>query len=301
MLAGALTAGATAYPARPAVTPAADQALWGVTVDDISHLGRVTTALASLPEPATARVYFDVREPASYYAAAVRGIGRVSTVMGELLDSSDEKTIPVAAFAARVASYLRVLRGQVAIWEIGNEVNGNWVGSYRSVAAKLTTAYDLVTAAGGRTALTLYANNFGPAHCGDGMSELTPAQFTRDYVPARVADGLRYVFLSYYPAACGGREPSAAELASVLRQLHGLYPRAALGIGETGMPKPASLASRRRACQIMRWAYSLNPRLRYYVGGYFWWNAAEDALQPRALLRTALTAAFLAERRALTA
>ena len=46
------------------------------------------------------------------------------------------------------------------------------------------------------------------------------------------------------------------------------------------------------ATQIMRWAYALNPRLSYYIGGYFWWYAAEDALHPGALLRTALQAAF---------
>ena len=38
-----------------------------------------------------------------------------------------------------------------------------------------------------------------------------------------------------------------------------------------------------------------NPRLSYYIGGYFWWYAAEDALHPGALLRTALQAAFRSE------
>jgi hypothetical protein len=219
--------------------------------------------------------------------------------MGELLDSSDEKAITVTAFAGRVSSYLRVLGGRVAIWEVGNEVNGNWTGSYPVVAAKLVTAYQHVTAAGGKTALTLYANTFGPGHCGDGAAELTPVQFTKRYVPARVAHGLSYVFLSYYPANCGGRQPSAARLARSLRRLHARYPGATLGIGETGTPEPATPAALPAARRVMRWAYSLNPRLPYYAGGYFWWYAAEDALRPRAPLRTALAAAFRAESRAL--
>src|SRR5262249_47801345 len=159
--------------------------------------------------------------------------------------------------------------------------------------------YDQVTAAGGRTALTLYANSFGPGHCGDGAAELTPFSFTRRYVPARVARGLSYVFLSYYPANCGGALPSAARLAPAPRRPHRLYPGAVLGIGETGMPLPATPASLPTARRIMRWAYSLNPRLPYYAGGYFWWYAAEDALRPHALLRSDLAAAFRGETRAL--
>jgi hypothetical protein len=286
-------------PARAGASAAGPAPLFGVTVDGIGHLGSTVAALAGLPERPTTRVYFDVREPARHYAAAVRRIGRVSTVMGELLDSSDEKAISVAAFQARVESYLHTLGPDVGIWEIGNEVNGNWTGPYPTVAAKLTEAYDAVTAAGGTTALTLYANNFGPNHCGDGQAELTPAQFSERYVPARVARGLSYVFLSYYPTQCGGREPSPAQLRGALRQLHGIYPRARLGFGEVGLPNPVTKASLGKARQIMRWAYALNPGLSYYAGGYFWWYAAEDALRPGALLATALRAAFRAEASAL--
>jgi hypothetical protein len=215
--------------------------------------------------------------------------------MGELLDSSDEKAISVTGFRARVESYLHALGRRVSIWEIGNEVNGNWTGPYPAVAAKLTEAYHEVAAAGGATALTLYANDFGPDHCGDGQAELTPVQFSHRYVPAGVARGLRYVFLSYYPTQCGGREPSPARLRQALRQLHAIYPAAELGFGEVGLPNPVTGASLAKARQIMRWAYSLNPGLPYYAGGYFWWYAAEDALHPGAPLRTALWAAFRSE------
>ena len=75
--------------------------LFGVTVDDIGHLGRTVSALAALPEKETTRVYFDVRQPARYYATAVRRISREGAVIGELLDSSDEKAITVAGFQAR--------------------------------------------------------------------------------------------------------------------------------------------------------------------------------------------------------
>jgi hypothetical protein len=289
VLAGAASLATIAAPTAGArnATP-----LWGVTVDRISHLQDLTNSLAALPAPPTTRVYFDVHEPAAYYAQAVTAIAGVSAVMGELLDSSDEKHISVAAFQARTEAYVHTLAGQVSIWEIGNEVNGNWTGRYADVAAKLAEAYDDVSAAGGRTALTLYANDFGPDNCGDGPAELTPTQFTQQYVPARVASGLSYVLLSYYPTQCGGREPTSAELASYLRQLHALYPNAAIGFGEVGLPRRATRTSQASAEQIMSWAYSLAPSLPYYVGGYFWWYGAEDALRPQARLREALASAF---------
>lgn len=258
-------------------------------------------ALAALPERPTARVYFDVGEPASYYAAPVAEISRVASVMGELLDSSDEKRIGVAAFQERVESYIAALGSSVGIWEIGNEVNGNWTGSYADVAAKLTEAYEDVAAAGGRTALTLYANSFGPEHCGDGESELTPVQFTNSYVPSRVAKGLDYVFLSYYPTQCGGIEPSSAQVAEAMVALHALYPNAALGFGEVGLPHRAARRTLAQAEQIMSWAYSLAPGVPYYVGGYFWWYAVQDALSPRAPLAGSLRESFAAESAALAA
>lgn len=274
--------------------------LFGVTFDRISGLNGLLAGLRALPRRPTVRVYFDVREPASHYATAVARIAKVGGVMGELLDSSDERSISVAGVRARARSYLRTLGRHVAIWEVGNEVNGSWTGSYRVVSRKLVAAYDIVAAAGGRTALTLYANDFGPDHCGDGRSELTPLQFVRRWVPARIAQGLDYVLLSYYPTECGGREPSARTVAAHLRRLRAVFPKAQLGFGEVGLPHPVTHATRARAKQIMRWAYSLDPGLPYYVGGYFWWYAAEDALRPGAPLAAALRSAFRDEARALS-
>ena len=140
---------------------------------------------------------------------------------------------------------------------------------------------------------------FGPDNCGDGPEELTPVQFSQQYVPSEVADGLSYVLLSYYPTECHRREPASEEVASYMQQLHALFPNAALGFGEVGLPRPAKRATREKAEQIMRWAYSLDPGLPYYIGGYFWWYGAEDALRPGSLLHDALGAAFEEEAEAL--
>lgn len=283
----------------PVATPvrAVPDPLHGVTVDDVSDLSAEVAAAGQLPDMPTTRIYFDVREPASYYAPAVAALRPVSYLMGELLDSSDARHIGVGAYAKRVDSYLATLGSDVDIWEIGNEVNGNWTGRYPNDEAKLTRAYDEVSAAGGRTALTLYEN----VGCGDGPGELDPLTFSTRYVPAEVRDGLDYVFLSYYEDECNGIRPSAASWTTTFEQLHSLYPDAQLGFGEIGMAQPVTAATLGTARSLMAYYYGLQIPLPYYVGGYFWWYYAEDCLPaPSAPLWSALTSAFGSESAALS-
>ena len=270
--------------------------LSGVTADDVSSLSLLVSSARHLARVPVTRLYLDAGLGPSAYAAAVRALRPVSYLMGELLDSSDEASVPAAAYARRVSAYLAAFGSQVDIWEVGNEVNGNWTGPYPVVAAKLTAAYRLVAARHLRSALTLYYN----VGCGDGPGELDPLAFSRRYVPASVRDGLGYVFLSYYEDQCGGRRPSAAAWTSYFKALHALYPGARLGFGEVGMAAPAAAATTAAAAALIRYYYGLPVRLPYYAGGYFWWYYAEDCLPyaTRPLWR-AVNAGFTAEARAL--
>jgi len=254
---------------RPLPSP-----LFGVTVDSVSDLGDIVAGAEALPDEPTTRIYFDVRKPASYYAAAVRALQPVSYVMGELLDSSDSRRIGVAAYNKRVRSYLAAFGDEVDVWEIGNEVNGDWTGRYPKVEAKLTDAYNDVAVAGGRSALTLYYD----VGCGDGPRELDPLAFSRQYVPASVRSGLSYVLLSYYEDECNGIRPSAATWTAYFEQLHTLYPDAQVGFGEIGMAEPATGATLAAARSLMGYYYGLQIPLPYYAGGYFWWYYDEDCL-----------------------
>lgn len=273
--------------------------MFGVTVDGVGSIEAVVSAEKELPERPTTRVYFDVSEPAGYYAAAVSDLDAVSGVMGELLDSSDATKISVSDYQARVEQYLTTLGSTVDIWEIGNEVNGNWTGSYSEGSAKVIEAYDDVAATGAATALTLYANEYGPDHCGDGRSELTPVRYSERYVPLAVRRGLSYVFESYYPTECQNTYPTDAQVAAEMRRLRALYPTARLGFGEVGLPRPARRATLDSAEKVMAWAYALDPKVPGYVGGYFWWYALEDAFTGKELLAPSLTAAFEDEAAAL--
>jgi hypothetical protein len=274
--------------------------LYGVTIDSIAGISSVVSAERAWAQRPTTRVYFSASEPASYYKAAVSQLSAVSQVMGELLDSSDATRVSTVAYQSRVESYLATLGSAVGIWEIGNEVNGNWTGPYATGAAKLTEAYRDVAARGAKTALTLYANEYGPDHCGDGTSELTPVQYSQEYVPASVRAGVTYVFESYYPTQCGSIFPTAVQVAGEMAQLHRLYPDALVGFGEVGLPHPASGRTLAAAEKVMTWAYHLDPDLSYYVGGYFWWYGHQDVFSGKRLLAGSLVNAFRAEAAALS-
>jgi hypothetical protein len=291
---GAVHAATAAAPSRP--PRPLPRVLYGVTADDVSALPALVASSRHLSHAPTTRLYLDVRQPPRAYAKAVKALHPVSYLMGELLDSSDETAISTPAYGRRVEAYLKAFGSQVDIWEIGNEVNGNWTGPYPVVAAKLETAYRLAAARHQRTALTLYYN----VGCGDGPAELDPLAFSRRYIHPFVRNGLSYVFLSYYEDQCGGARPSAATWTRYFTRLHALFPRARLGFGEVGLGAPATARTTSAAKALIRRYYGLPIRLPYYAGGYFWWYYAEDCLPyAKKPLWRALNAGFALEARAL--
>ncbi len=161
------------------------------------------------------------------------------------------------------------------IWEIGNEVNGNWQGAYTDVATKVIDAYNQVKTLGkGKTALTLYYN----INCGDGPGEPDPIAFTNKYIPATMRNGLDYVLLSYYEANCNNIRPTAATWTAYFEKLHALYPNALLGFGEVGLPNAVTGSTLTSAEGLLKYYYGLTIPLSYYIGGYFWWCYTEDML-----------------------
>jgi hypothetical protein len=263
------TVGAVAVTATP-------RQVVGVTVDSTSHLGRTLRSLERLDRPVWTRLVLDINpaHPAAVgpYPAAARRLSEVSTVMGELADSSELKRITSRQLARRTSAALKAMRGAVSMWEIGNEVNGSWTGKPSAVARKVRRTYHVVNSAGQPTALTLYENH----GCGDGRRELSPAAWARAHVSASVRAGLDEVLLSYYEAQCRGIRPTAAQWAERFGTLHRLFPNAKLGFGEVGMPHPATRATRSSARSIVRHYYRLRLSAADYVGGDFYWYYVED-------------------------
>jgi hypothetical protein len=102
--------------------------IYGVTLDDVSNPSSTITSLSRLVRLPTARIVFDTGETPSYYAQPIQHFRPISYIMGELIDSSYMKHYKtVSAVQSWTNSYVNTLGSQVDIWEIGNEINGNWL------------------------------------------------------------------------------------------------------------------------------------------------------------------------------
>jgi hypothetical protein len=248
--------------------------LWGVTLDDVSQPAPIVASLGALPTKPIARVVFDQGTSPADYAGAITALHPHSYLMGELVDSSDATAYTVAAYRQKAVDFVNAFGDQVDLWEIGNEVNGEWLGPTSQTVAKITAAYQVVTAAGGRTALTLYYN----PNC---WSKASNEMFTwaQANIPAAIKAGLDYVFISYYPEDCNNYWPSQAGWQSVFDQLHRIFPTARLGFGESGNSNDRDTVAEKVA--LLHRYYQLQIHGDRYVGGYFWWYYVEDALPHR--------------------
>jgi predicted DNA-binding protein YlxM (UPF0122 family) len=236
--------------------------LYGVTLDAVDHLVDILAALRSLSRIPTTRVVFDEFVAPSDYLDAVSQIYNVSYVMGEILDSAYVKQYAVKDYLQRTNDYLDALGPKVDIWEVGNEINGEWLGTTADVVAKMQGAYDQVKQRGARAALTLYYN---PDCWSNQANEMFA--WAQAHVPTYMKEGLDYVFISYYEDDCNGLQP---DWTSVFQQLATMFPNSKLGFGENG-----TATTSLKAAYIQRY-YSLHLPLRQYIGGHFWWYGKED-------------------------
>jgi hypothetical protein len=258
--------------AQPRAIPAP---VLGVTLDDVSDLPAILSSLARLPRKPTVRVVFDAGVPAARYKDAVRTLHAKAFVMGELLDSSAMKSVGLEDYRSRAGEYLSALGADVDVWEVGNELNGEWLGA--DAESKAAAAFDAVKAAGGRTALTLFYNE----GCWE-KPENEMFRWTAERVPRRLRDGVDYALLSWYEDECHGLRP---DWTKVFARLGALFPRAGLGFGEIGTKKESGKAA------MIRRFYGMRPPSPRFVGGYFWWFFKEDMVPEDAPLLKDISAA----------
>jgi hypothetical protein len=236
--------------------------VWGVTLDAVDQLDDVVASLQRLSHRPTARIVFDEFVPASDYVDAATRIHAVADVMGEILDSQYVDQYSVTDYRARAVEYLGALGDVVDIWEVGNEINGEWLGTTTDVVGKMSAAYEEVTTRGKRTALTLYYNQ-------DCWEQADHEVFTwaAANVPAAMKQGLDYVFFSYYEDDCNDLQP---DWPTQFAHLATMFPSSRLGFGECGTADTAAKSS-----YVTRY-YTMSIAEPRYVGGYFWWYYAED-------------------------
>ena len=238
--------------------------VWGLTLDAVNNLSAIVTSLQNLNKKPTTRIVFDEFVPATDYVTAVTQIHNVSFIMGELLDSYYMNKYSLSQYAARTNEYLNLLGSKVDIWEVGNEVNGEWLGTTPDVIAKIDTAYSIIKAQNKKTELTLYYNQDCWSNSNNEMF-----RWVNKNLSSKLRNGLDYVLVSYYEDDCNGLQPNWQK---VFDSLHVLFPNSKLGIGECG-----TKTSGNKAAFISRY-YKMNITTPNYVGGYFWWYFKQDCV-----------------------
>jgi hypothetical protein len=244
--------------------------LWGVTTDDpTASTASQADALKSLPLRTMVRLVYDPpsggHPTAADYAPSTSALAAVATVMGLPLDSSAMAATNLAGVQARITEYLGAMGASVSVWEVGNEVNGNWLGS--GVVPKIEAMYDAVKAAGKPTALTFYYEN--PATPGYGLIPWVDANIPTGH---RMRAGLDYVLVSYYEDQNGGHQLTQAELDTLFGALAARFPNAKLGFGECGWGGAIPTSDTTRADLIRRFYGYRVPSVPAFVGGGFYWH-----------------------------
>lgn len=262
--------------------------IYGVTLDDVSNVSAELNSLQQLVHTPTTRIVFDTSEPASYYLAPIQQFRNSSYIMGLLADSSYMPKFTASSITTWAQNYTETLGNNVDIWEVGNEVNGNWLGS--NTMAKIEAMYDVVSGKGGATALTFFyegepseANNcIATNNGGNDMFTWITQQFQlnlpvnqRPVETEKIRLNLNYALISWYPNRCPGETPNWPWVYS---QLASIFPNAKVGFGELGTANPQNGS-----------AYEVNEINKYYpmaktvaglpssyIGGYFWWYFAEE-------------------------
>ncbi len=272
--------------AQDARAPAPRRRIYGVTTDAIANLPEIVAALGALPAKPTTRIVFDEGEQPDYYTWAVSAIGAVSYVMGEILDSEYVATVSPAEYARRTEAYLAAFPTGVDLWEVGNEINGNWLGTTSDVAAKMTAAFDLVKAAGGTTELTLYG-------CSDRGASYDMFNWATANIAPRLLTGLDYVLVSYYEGDCGNPR-DISTWPAVFERLHEMFPNAGVGFGEVGAvdSQGNDIDDPGVAGSYLQKYYGMQVALSSYVGGDFWWYFDEDMVPRTRPLFATLRAAI---------
>lgn len=246
--------------------PPVAERLWGITIDDPWRTAATVETLQALPRRVMVRVVFDEGQHADGYIEPLGAIHAEAGVMGELLDSAYVVQVTPEQYRARATEFLDALGDLVDLWEVGNEVNGEWLGATPDVVAKIQGAYDQVRARGRPTALTLYYNE----GCWEDPDHEMFA-WTEANLPPGLRGGLDYVLVSYYEDDCNGLQP---DWPAVFRRLASLFPAARLGIGECG----TTAVARKEA--MMRRYYGMVIDEPRFVGGYFWWYGSQDLVPP---------------------
>lgn len=259
--------------------------MYGLTLDRVNKYKAMATSLTQLPKTMTMRMVFDAGTTPSDYSPALNTFHANSYLMGLIEDSSDMRLRSATTLENKAIRFFSQLKNTVDVWEVGNELNGNWLGT--GVENKVRAMFNAIDSRGGKTALTFFwfGQATDPNNCLPGTRyemftwiskflqlDLPPEQRNPDNEKLRL--NLDYALVSWYPDQCNNMKP---DWPPIFARLQEIFPNAKVGFGELGTENP-----QRGSAYEVNLINEYYPLARYtpmpsrFIGGYFWWYYAEE-------------------------
>lgn len=251
-----------------------ESSIWkGITIDSCYEADAVVASLSGLKSRPITRVVLDPGTSPKDYSAAVAKMHTVSDIMGSAVDSAPPNgNLTVEAYRARMSEFMDGLGKDVDVWEIGNEVNGDWTGDSATMGAKIQAGFEEAKARKRPTALTLFYSDYYQG------KDREMSAWAMQYLSAAVRNGVDYVLVSFYTDTATGPQPDWEKQFAALGRV---FPKAKLGFGELGLRKADFTLSddeAGKAALIRRYYNMPSPCAKRFIGGYFWWTFRQDAV-----------------------
>jgi hypothetical protein len=242
----------------------------GFTIDDISNYKTKLKLAYNLAGPYTwIRLVLDPNRSTSYYSDTIKVAHKMGIkIMVLPVDSTYDKQYTDSLYEQRIEQFVDKFP-EVDAWEIGNEVNGNWLSSTISTRVAKAAAYVKANSSA-KVVLTLYWE------MGTGNSQHSIFNWARANLSQVTRSNIDVVLLSMYVE----NAPMGLAFDQVMRQLQQEFPHQQIGLGELGYWE----SSTTKAWWAMDQTNIRNARRlivdQYYkgslafptsVGGAFWW------------------------------
>ncbi len=200
------------------------------------------------------RVVIDPQVPIDYYIPHFKILRRCSHwIMCCVCDSSAMALFTIDDYQKRVEEIHFKLDKYVDCYEVGNEVNGDWLGV--GVSEKIHNAADYLKGMGADIAVTLYSDE----------RNTWATWITHNQEIMLLTD---LVLISEYPQDNNGHQVLFDQFKTIVQRHN---PAALIGYGECGITGVSFIKKQQMMALYYRKKQTRYASLNSYFGGYFWW------------------------------
>jgi hypothetical protein len=229
--------------------------MYCITIDNPWVSDLIVKTLKPFNKKVGVRIVCDLGVDISEYTEHFKNIKSVTNfLMAEICDSASMKLLDPEQFKERTKTIKDTLGSYIDVYEIGNEVNGDWLGI--STEQKIKNAQDVLLDK--KMAITFYSCE----------SDNWIHWIVTNWMVSNVdlVRKCQYVFLSEYPQDNNGYRTDFNDFFNFISNIH---PNCQIGYGECGTNvKSMKVKEFNYYYKSQHAKFKSNPR---YFGGYFWW------------------------------